>query len=1105
MLTNADIMIHSSYDNLSLICPALGATTANANPIFDELQGLTKDLRQFLDARFQKGSIDHDLQQTIRDNLYMRTVPCTTRPPRPGEINGQDYTFLSTKDFRALEKSGNLLESGVYKGHYYGTPRPPKESLATNGQHQYLSSSSNTNLLRRSNSANEMFQQQMATDNGIDSNGMHYQYPNNDPEFFNGHSPNEQIFHQTNGDNQNSTISRSMMNENSTSPSAHLSGELISCSLQKSSNGFGFTIIGGNEKGEHFLQIKDILSDGPAARDGKLRRGDILVYVNDTNVLGFSHTDVVRIFQTLPINDVIRLTVCRGYPLVVNFDDPQIDVVSLNGVHNSLPINNLPNGGYTEYQPESHLQTTPRIFSIKIRKGDSGFGFTVADSPLGQRVKAIVDRQRCQDLCENDLLLSINGQDLIGKQHSDVVDILIKCSKDIDTLFVIRRGDPDVNNNNNNNNNNNTPFLLNGISRFDKNNQENDQIDTRYSSTKLNEKPRSKTPTPFGSTPLVDTLPLRSRTPLPTTNNNNNNNNHHHQIIHSTATDNNNNNNPYDNNLSFLLPKSVDTSTPIIETELSPNSMNPFDRQTAWSRSARDIRTNTATGTTNGNGPMLRSKTPGPEFGATVTSSYRANTLMGMKQRSKTPTANDFSTNSLHNSRSLQSVHPQYFELVVNLTLLRPSDGFGLRIVGGEEEKSQVSVGRIVPNSPAYIDGRLRKGDEIIKIDGHSTIRASHERVVQLMQQAKENQRVSLIVRRYLYPNQNQLSNQYNQTDVDSYPPNDFRPSSTIDNGIRYVTLQKMNDNQSFGFVIISSQNKAGATVDDNRHEQIENSVIHKVWIGKIISNSPADQCGQLHINDRILAVNGVDLTHMLHTDVVNLIKDSGRTITLKIGPPIPFDDRSQDISNQPFSSTSTNNLSNSIRPSSSSPMVAANGNHHTISAGTSHTINNGNHSIRNAFSHNPLNILERNQNRPPSRGNGVLKSSSASDDYFSVDLQRPYPNSSFGFSIRGGREFSIPLFILKLAENGPAARDGRMKSGDQIIEINGRSTYGMTHSEAITLIRDGGLYVRLLLRKTNAPPPSLDEVKTAMTPVGNGMDYYNPGPSSHWQPSGYT
>lgn len=58
---------------------------------------------------------------------------------------------------------------------------------------------------------------------------------------------------------------------------------------------------------------------------------------------------------------------------------------------------------------------------------------------------------------------------------------------------------------------------------------------------------------------------------------------------------------------------------------------------------------------------------------------------------------------------------------------------------------------------------------------------------------------------------------------------------------------------------------------------------------GKIIPNSPADQCGQLHVNDRILAVNGVDLTHMLHTDVVNLIKESGRTITLKIGPPLHY------------------------------------------------------------------------------------------------------------------------------------------------------------------------------------------------------------------------
>jgi C-terminal processing protease CtpA/Prc len=136
-----------------------------------------------------------------------------------------------------------------------------------------------------------------------------------------------------------------------------------------------------------------------------------------------------------------------------------------------------------------------------------------------------------------------------------------------------------------------------------------------------------------------------------------------------------------------------------------------------------------------------------------------------------------------------------------------------LRIIGGEEEKSQVSIGYIIPNSPAAIDGRLCLGDEIIKIDGHSTIRSSHEKVVQLMQRAKENQHVCLIVRRHTNPNNK--TNSYRQINHDSYPTHqeDSHMKSPVDNQIRFVTLQKTNENQSFGFVIISSHNKADATV----------------------------------------------------------------------------------------------------------------------------------------------------------------------------------------------------------------------------------------------------------------------------------------------------
>ena len=40
-----------------------------------------------------------------------------------------DYTFLSLDKFRKLEQSGQLLESGIYEGNHYGTPKPPKEPL----------------------------------------------------------------------------------------------------------------------------------------------------------------------------------------------------------------------------------------------------------------------------------------------------------------------------------------------------------------------------------------------------------------------------------------------------------------------------------------------------------------------------------------------------------------------------------------------------------------------------------------------------------------------------------------------------------------------------------------------------------------------------------------------------------------------------------------------------------------------------------------------------------------------------------------------------------------------------------------------------------------
>jgi len=59
------------------------------------------------------------------------SVSVTTRPPRPGEVNGRSYKFVSKEEFEAKQAAGELLESAEYIGHRYGTPRwPVEEALA---------------------------------------------------------------------------------------------------------------------------------------------------------------------------------------------------------------------------------------------------------------------------------------------------------------------------------------------------------------------------------------------------------------------------------------------------------------------------------------------------------------------------------------------------------------------------------------------------------------------------------------------------------------------------------------------------------------------------------------------------------------------------------------------------------------------------------------------------------------------------------------------------------------------------------------------------------------------------------------------------------------
>jgi guanylate kinase len=67
-----------------------------------------------------------------------RVITYTTRQPRPGEVNGRDYYFVSQTEFIKKIKAGELLEYAKVHNHYYGTPRSRVEKILKAGRQPVL-------------------------------------------------------------------------------------------------------------------------------------------------------------------------------------------------------------------------------------------------------------------------------------------------------------------------------------------------------------------------------------------------------------------------------------------------------------------------------------------------------------------------------------------------------------------------------------------------------------------------------------------------------------------------------------------------------------------------------------------------------------------------------------------------------------------------------------------------------------------------------------------------------------------------------------------------------------------------------------------------------
>ncbi|XP_045456505.1 membrane-associated guanylate kinase, WW and PDZ domain-containing protein 1 [Melitaea cinxia] len=623
-----------------------------------------------------------------------------------------------------------------------------------------------------------------------------------------------------------------------------------------------------------------------------------------------------------------------------------------------------------------------RELVLTLLKGAAGFGFTIADSVHGQKVKKVLDRSRCAGLREGDLLLQIGETDVRHAPHQHVVQVLKECpSLSESTLRVWRHSAraprsrsatraPLPNSNNNvqlgrsktptaeqlrsaplHTPDNELRERQNGLNSVEATYAVPESKNRENRESIMERRRRSSTPGARLTLPVVTPWNNQDNQDIqdnqwqqPWLDNSNVRNWAETQKWDESGQKWDGNNTEYigrmDGPSNGWDPSQErwnnnwgEVPTPTVHVDMnaaywrgnasvadsSDNGGFPEDgmlpspstaavgglsRQSPSTSRNRPHSPSNSTGRMRSNSPSnasaserLLNNSPSTRLQSQSPSNNSSNSrLKGSPLRLRSPTRSPCYAEETQNALYVAS-YPQAGggadpAADVRVRLARGAAGFGFRIVGGTEDGSRVAVGRVVPGGPA--DGLLRPGDLLTSVDGVSLAGATHALAVAYVCQAAARGHVTLGVRHNradiqplglptmpaTHPHQPMLAEPLHHVPASYnilHPAPMYPPTAHMSMyGVQYdtnagwsptpydVTVTR-NEGEGFGFVVISSTNKATST------------------IGQLIPNSPAARCGRLRVGDTIVAINGQPVRNLPHPDVVALIKRSGAAVTLTV------------------------------------------------------------------------------------------------------------------------------------------------------------------------------------------------------------------------------
>ncbi|XP_064902195.1 multiple PDZ domain protein isoform X29 [Columba livia] len=307
--------------------------------------------------------------------------------------------------------------------------------------------------------------------------------------------------------------------------------------------------------------------------------------------------------------------------------------------------------------------------------------------------------------------------------------------------------------------------------------------------------------------------------------------------------------------------------------------------------------------------------------------------------------------------------------------------GLGLSIVGGADTLlGAIIIHEVYEEGAAFKDGRLWAGDQILEVNGIDLRNATHDEAINVLRQTP--QKVRLTVYR----------------DEAQYKEEDMYDVLNIE-------LQK-KPGKGLGLSIVGKRNDTGVFVSD------------------IVKGGIADTDGRLMQGDQILTVNGEDVRNANQEAVAALLKCSLGTVRLEVG------------------------------------RIKAGSFHSERRTSQSSQVSEGSGSL-SSFS-----IPVSGSSAPEVFESTLKKNTTASEiqGLRTVEIKKG-PADSLGVSIAGGVGSplgDVPIFIAMMHPNGVAAQTQKLRVGDRIVSICGTSTEGMTHSQAVSLLKNASGTIEL-------------------------------------------